>query len=79
MSNWLKAVWVVGPYVVVDRGHQDTDTSATVVDTRSGAVTSAAEFVTGADGGTIAMQLQENKFISFPGIVRSDALPPLSC
>lgn len=78
-EKWLPPVLVVGPYVVIDRGRQDTDTSATVVDTRSGAVTYLSDRVADADGGTIALELGSNKFKTMPGVVRSDALPPITC
>ena len=60
-SDWVPAVYVVGPYVVVDAGRpSDTtgQTNTTVVDTRTGAVTYLPESVAGADGGTIATHLQ---------------------
>jgi hypothetical protein len=81
----LPPVHVVGPYVVVGKsGVSDTPeqaTFATVVDTRSGAVTYLHNEVAGADGGTIAMDLGKLRKVSasIPGVVRSDALPPLSC
>jgi hypothetical protein len=70
----LPPVYVVGPYVVIGKGRQDTDTGETVVDTRSGAVTYLRDYITGADGGTIAFHLRQS-----PGVVRSDALQPLAC
>jgi hypothetical protein len=82
----LPPVHVVGPYVVVGNGRDgdttEQDTVATVVDTRSGAVTFLRNVVAGADGGTIAMRLPANNGkggASTLGLVRSDALPPLSC
>jgi hypothetical protein len=82
----LAPVHVVGPYVVVGKGGDgDTPeqaTFATVVDTRSGAVTFLPNVVGGADGGIIAMHLAPNPGqggASTLGVVRSVALPPLSC
>jgi hypothetical protein len=56
-------------------------TSATV---RIGAMVAAATylraFVAHADGGTIALNLRgPGKSESIAGVVRADALPPLSC
>jgi len=82
-SDWLPPVWLAGPYVVVDRGHQGADTHATVVDTRSGAVTYLSDQVTAADGGTIALSVQHGpggKFApTYPVVIRTDQLPPLTC
>jgi len=55
-------------------------TGTTVVDTRSGAATYLRELVAHADGGTIALNLRgPGKSESIAGVVRVDALPPLSC
>jgi hypothetical protein len=84
VSDWVPAVYVVGPYVIVDTGRpSDTtgQTNTTVVDIRTGAVTYLPESVAGADGGTIATHLRPgaSKRAEIPGVVRSSALPPLSC
>jgi hypothetical protein len=82
VPEWVPPVNVVGPYVVIDEGRpSDWRTNTTVVDTRSGAVTFLHESVAGADGGTIAMNLEAgaSKIAEIAGVVRSDALPPLSC
>jgi hypothetical protein len=76
-------LYVVGPFAVIDRGRQDDahDTSATVVDTRSGALTYLRPTVGGANGGTIAVGIGAT-LKSLPtsaGVLRADALPPLSC
>ncbi|WP_319453163.1 MULTISPECIES: hypothetical protein [unclassified Mycobacterium] len=78
-SDWLPPVHVVGPYVIIDRGRQDTDTRATVVDTRSGAVTYLNDRVTDADGGTIAFDLGPGKLMRVPGVLRSEKLEPQTC
>jgi hypothetical protein len=83
-SDWVPAVYVVGPYVFIDVGRpSDTtgQTNTTVVDTRTGAVTYLHQSVAGADGGTIAMQLEAGagKRAEISGVIRSSALPPLSC
>jgi hypothetical protein len=74
---------VVGPYVVFDRGSADdtVETAATVVDIRSGALTYLRPPVGGADGGTIAVGLGTTgkEPPTNTGVVRVDALPPLSC
>jgi hypothetical protein len=74
---------VVGPYVVIDRGRIDNtpETAATVVDTRSGALTYLRPSVGGADGGTIAVGLGATgkEPPTNTGVVRVDTLPPLSC
>ena len=66
-----------------DRGDGATgqNTFATVVDTRSGAVTELSDPVTGVDGGTIAIWLRGyTDFRSAaPAVVRTDALPALTC
>ncbi len=82
-ANQLPQVYVVGPYVILGRGRADQkhDTFATVVDTRSGAITYLRNPVGDADGETIAVGLGGN-LKSLPtstGVVRSGALPPLSC
>jgi hypothetical protein len=83
-SEWVPPVYVVGSYVIVDVGSPtDTtgQTNTTVVDTRTGAVTYLHESVAGADGGTLALDLDlpASKRHDIAGVVRSDALPPLSC
>ena len=82
-ANHQEPLYVVGPYVVLDRGRMDGkyDTYATVVDTRSGAVTYLRESVGGAGGGTIAVGFGGTlkRLPSSAGILRTDALPPLSC
>jgi hypothetical protein len=85
-QNVLTPLHVVGPYVVLGRGRPggpaEHGTFATVVDTRSGAVTFLRNVVAGADGGTIALRLGANSAeggASAMGVVRSDALPRLSC
>jgi hypothetical protein len=72
-------VHVVGPYVVIERGRQDTDTRTTVVDTRSGAVTYLNDSVADADGGTIAFDLGPGKLATVPGVLRSEKLEPQTC
>ena len=83
LVNRLEPLYVDGPYVVLDRGRMDGkyDTYATVVDTRSGGVTYLRAWVGGADGGTIAVGLGGTlkRLPSSAGVVRTDALPPLSC
>jgi hypothetical protein len=74
VKKWLPPVYVAGPYVLTGKGRQGSDTGETVVDTRSGAVTYLRDYITGADGGTIAFHLRQS-----PGVVRSDALQPLAC
>ena len=82
-KNQVAPLYVVGPYVVLDRGRGDGkyDTFATVIDTRSGAFTYLRESVGGADGGTIAVGLGGNlkNLPTSAGVVRADALPPLTC
>jgi hypothetical protein len=80
-SNWLPPVWMAGPYVVIDRGHQGADTRATVVDTRSGAVTYLNDRVVAADGGTVTFAMQPGGKLApvFPSVVRADELPALGC
>ncbi len=74
---------VVGPYVVIDRGRpgDNQDTFATVIDTRSGALTYLRPSVGGADGGTIAvgMGATMKQPPTSAGVLRVDALPPLTC
>ena len=74
VKKWLPPVYVAGPYVVIGKGRQESDTGETVVDTRSGAVTYLRDYITGADGGTIAFHVRQG-----PGVVRSDALQGLAC
>ena len=80
-SNWLPPVHVVGPYVIIERGRQDTDTRATIVDTRSGAITYVNDRVVDADGGTIAFDLERGpgKGTTAPGVLRSEKLQPQTC
>jgi len=76
-------LYVVGPFAVIDRGRQDDkhDTYATVVDTRSGALTYLRPTVGGANGGTIAVGIGATlkDLPTSAGVLRVDALPPLSC
>ena len=82
-KSLLSPLYVVGPYVVIARGRQDQkfDTSATIIDSRSGAVTYLRETVGGADGGTVAVGFGGNlkRLPTRAGIVRADTLPPFSC
>jgi hypothetical protein len=82
----LPPVYVVGPYVLIEKGRPDERTQqstfATVVDTRSGAVTYLPYVVAGGGGGTIAIGMGDNvgrNGASAAGAVRVDALPPLAC
>jgi hypothetical protein len=74
---------VVGPYVVIDKGRDDgrDDTSATVVDTRSGALTYLRPTVGGANGGSVAVGFgsTSKEPPTATGILRVDVLPPLTC
>jgi hypothetical protein len=74
---------VVGPYVVIDRGRDDQmhDTYATLIDSRSGALTYLRAPVGGANGGTIALAIgaTSKELPTTTGVIRVDALPPLSC
>jgi hypothetical protein len=76
-------LFVVGPYVVIGSGRNDQkyDTFATVIDARSGAHTYLAQSVGGANGGTIGVGFggTGKTLPSSAGVVRVDALPPLSC
>ena len=76
-------LYVVGPFAVIDRGRQDDkhDTDATVVDTRSGALTYLRPTVGGANGGTIAVGIGATlkDLPTSAGVLRVDVLPPLSC
>jgi hypothetical protein len=76
-------MYVVGPYVAIDRGRDDDkhDTYATIVDSRSGALTYLRPAVGGANGGTIAMGIGATmkELPTSTGVLRADALPPLSC
>lgn len=83
-SEWVPPVYVIGPYVIIGTGRAgDTagQTNTTVVDTRTGAMTYLHESVAGADGGTIAMRLKagSRNVAEISGVVRSSALPQLSC
>jgi hypothetical protein len=86
VDKWLPPVYVVGPYVLIEKGRPDQRTQqnsfATVVDTRSGAVTYLPYFVAGGGGGTMAIGMGDNVGRNGPsavGVVRADALPPLAC
>jgi hypothetical protein len=83
VTDTLPKVWVVGPYVVIEKYRQETNTPTTAVDTRSGAVVNLKPFVAGADGGTIGLSVQHGpggKFAPFyPVLLRTDQLPPLTC
>jgi hypothetical protein len=74
---------VVGPYVVVDKGRDDgrDGTSATVVDIRSGALAYLRPSVGGANGGSVAVGLGATgkEPPASTGVLRVDALPPLTC
>jgi hypothetical protein len=74
---------VVGSYVVIERGRDDgrSDTSAAIVDTRSGAVTYLRPSVGGANGGSVALGLgaAAKEPPTSAGVIRIDALPPLTC
>ncbi|RDH74050.1 hypothetical protein DVS77_33750 [Mycolicibacterium moriokaense] len=76
-------LFVVGPYVVIDRGRIDQkfDTSTTVIDTRSGALIYLGERVGGANGGSIAVGFggARKQLPTAAGAVRIAGLPPLSC
>jgi hypothetical protein len=76
-------LYVVGPYVVIGSGRNDqkSDTFATVIDSRSGAHTYLSQWVGGANGGTIGVGFggTVKSLPSSAGVVRVDALPPLSC
>lgn len=76
-------LFVVGPYVVVARGRADQsrDTSAAVIDARSGALVYLRPSVGGADGGTIAIGIgaAQKSPPASAGLLRVDALPPLTC
>jgi hypothetical protein len=91
LAGAVPPVFVVGPYVFIGKGRggiAGPDTYATVVDTRSGAVTYApvrakvrTDLLAGADGATIALLLRAapGKGGYLAGVVRSDALPPVFC
>lgn len=91
MSDFPSPVYVVGPYVFVSQGRgadHPPESYATVIDTRSGAVTGVpvsgqgmVDHLWGADGGTVALTLWAGtgKGDSKVGLVRSDALPELYC
>lgn len=76
-------LYVVGSYVVIGEGRRDNrnDTFATVVDIRSGAITYLRQSVGGANGGTIGVGFGGTltQLPSSAGVVRVDALSPLSC
>ena len=76
-------LYVVGPYVVIDRGRLDNkyDTFGTVIDTRSGALAYLRQSVGGANGGSIGVGYggTVKQLPSSAGVVRVDSLPPLSC
>lgn len=89
VATAVPPVWVVGPYIVLGKGRAgEPDTSAIVVDSRSGAVTALtsrlaghADRVVAADGGTIAMDLWAGPGTvdSVVGLLRSGDLAPLRC
>jgi hypothetical protein len=83
VKDWLPPVSVVGPYVVIGEGRNGSQASATVVDARSGAVTSVDPWVVDADGGTIGLSIQYGangkSAPSYPVVLRVDQLPPLAC
>jgi hypothetical protein len=77
-------LYVAGPFVLLDKGRGDNkgDTFATVVDTRSGALTYLPNPVGGANNGTIAVGLGPQLIKQEPasaGVVRTAALPALTC
>jgi hypothetical protein len=73
-------IYVDGPLVAIGRRF---DSAASILDTRSGAITGLNGSVAGAGGGTIATQSIAPGVEPFiprvTGLVRGDALPPLSC
>lgn len=77
----LLPLFVVGPYVVVAKGRDDRDTSAAVIDARSGALVYLRPSVGGADGGTIAIAIRDAQKSppTTAGVLRVDTLPPLTC
>ena len=74
---WLGLTWLS----TAGRDDQKYDTYATVIDTRSGALTYLRSSVGGANGGTIAVGIGATvkELPTSTGVVRVDALPPLSC
>jgi hypothetical protein len=75
----LASLYVDGPYVVVDTGIHP-GAGATILDTRSGAVASVRNRITGAANGNLATKVRApgNDF-HVPGLVDANALPPLTC
>lgn len=73
-------IYVDGPLVAIGRRF---DSAASILDTRSGAIAELNDSVAGAGGGTIATQSSAPGVAPFiprvTGLVRADALPPLSC
>jgi hypothetical protein len=73
-------IYVDGPLVAIGRRF---DSAASILDTRSGAIAELNSSVAGAGGGTIATQSSAPGVEPFiprvTGLVRVDALPPLSC
>jgi hypothetical protein len=71
--------FVVGPYVVVE-GSQHGAGEATVVDARTGAVTTIDATVVAAGGGTVATRVPQDRWSqSTTGLLRLADLPPLTC
>lgn len=80
-GSWAPTIFVDGPYVILDRVLHG-DGAATVVDTRSGAITTVDQRLVAAGGGTLAAQIQTpaNKWATpVAGMVRTATLPALSC
>lgn len=82
-GNTIDSVALFGGKVVIDRGRPDDDyeTSATVIDTRSGALTYLRPSVGGADGGTIALGLGApmKELPTSAGVLQADSLPAVIC
>lgn len=74
-----RSLHVDGPYVILSlRLHGGG--RATVIDTRSGAITSLGTTIVTAGGGSIAVQVPEAEYSSpQAGLVRTADLPPLTC
>ena len=74
-----RSLHVDGPYVILSlRLHGGG--RATVIDTRSGAITSLDTSIVTAGGGVIAVQVPEAEYSSpQAGLVRTADLPPLTC
>lgn len=70
---------VVGPYVIVEGSPHEAG-EATVIDSRTGAVTVIAVTVAAVGGGTIATRVPANRWSqSTTGVLRLADLPPLTC